>query len=123
MVYRDHDGQLRQRPVQDVNGRFTMGRAAWNLQRTVDGEETILWLHCDPNQPETTLNQLTAHFPFAKKIVTTSNTTNTVGMSKLPVLVVVPADVETLELLSITRSLFARWRLNITRRRAVETTS
>jgi hypothetical protein len=108
MLYRHHDGQIRQRPVQDVNGRFTMGRAAWNLQRFVDCDETILWLHCDPNQPETTLNQLATHFPFAKNIITTSNATNTTRTSKLPVLVVVPADVETVELLSITRSLFAR---------------
>jgi len=107
ILYRHHDGQIRQRPVQDVNGRFTMGRAAWNMRRFFDREETILWLHCEPDQPETTLKQLAAHFPFAQKLVATASTRNT-RMSKFSVLVVVPSDVQTLELLSITRSLFAK---------------
>ena len=107
MVYRHSDGQMKHRPVQDVNGRYTMGRVALGLRRFVERDETLVWVHCDAQRPEAVLEQLATHFPFARRIVVASSTTTAVEIRKLPVLVVVSADVQTDELLSITHLLFA----------------
>ncbi|MDB5335695.1 MAG: hypothetical protein JWN70_1314 [Planctomycetaceae bacterium] len=47
MQYRTPDGQVRCRPLQDLNARYTMGRMALGLKRFVPGGCEADWLH-DP---------------------------------------------------------------------------
>ena len=44
LVYRDGDGELRLKPVVEVNPKFTMGRIALNLAREVNAARTAMWL-------------------------------------------------------------------------------
>jgi hypothetical protein len=45
MQYRTHDGELCWRPLQDINARLTMGRAALGLRRLLTSDEQADWLH------------------------------------------------------------------------------
>lgn len=45
MQYRDADGQIRFRPLQDLNARYTMGRLAIGFQRFLAADEVASWLH------------------------------------------------------------------------------
>ncbi|QDV18578.1 hypothetical protein Pan153_32370 [Gimesia panareensis] len=45
MQYRDADGQIRFRPLQDLNARYTMGRLALGFQRFLAAGEVASWLH------------------------------------------------------------------------------
>jgi hypothetical protein len=45
MLYRDKDGTLRIRPLQDINARWTMGRLSLGLQRLIRTGDNGLWLH------------------------------------------------------------------------------
>ena len=43
--YRDPGGKFRLRPIQDVNGRYTMGRLSLGFRRLLDPGEVGSWLH------------------------------------------------------------------------------
>ncbi len=45
MQYRTAEGEIRWRPLQDINARLTMGRAALGLQRLLAPGERADWLH------------------------------------------------------------------------------
>lgn len=43
--YRDADGKIHVRPLQDINARFTMGRLALGFRRLLQTGESAVWLH------------------------------------------------------------------------------
>ncbi|QDT25372.1 hypothetical protein [Gimesia panareensis] len=45
MQYRTADGEMRFRPLQDLNARYTMGRLALGFQRFLAADEVARWLH------------------------------------------------------------------------------
>ena len=45
MQYRDAEGNMRLRPLQDLNARYTMGRLALGFQRLLTAEQVGSWLH------------------------------------------------------------------------------
>jgi hypothetical protein len=45
MQYRAADGEIRWRPLQDINARLTMGRVALGLRRLLGPGERADWLH------------------------------------------------------------------------------
>jgi hypothetical protein len=45
MRYRTAEGQMRWRPLQDINARHTMGRLALEIQRIVPESQHASWLH------------------------------------------------------------------------------
>jgi hypothetical protein len=47
MQYRDRDGRLQIRPLQDLNARYTMGRLGLGLRRCITNHKEVDWLH-DP---------------------------------------------------------------------------
>ncbi|MFN0197287.1 MAG: hypothetical protein ACKVT0_11125 [Planctomycetaceae bacterium] len=53
MRYRDENGSIRSRPIQDINARWTMGRLALACRRYVPAENCFSWLHVTrPSEPE-----------------------------------------------------------------------
>ena len=44
MIYRDSDGELKLRPLQDINARWTMGRLSLGWQRLLESGEEGCWL-------------------------------------------------------------------------------
>jgi len=44
LVYRAEDGNLRLKPIVEINPRFTMGRVALHIRRRVRSQRTALWL-------------------------------------------------------------------------------
>ena len=45
MSYRDFEGELRIRPLQDLNARWTMGRLSLDLRRIAQSAKYGLWQH------------------------------------------------------------------------------
>lgn len=45
MRYRDSSGKTRVRPLQDLNGRYTMGRLAWGLMKFLKSGNCGAWVH------------------------------------------------------------------------------
>lgn len=45
MRYRDHEGEVRLRPVQDINARWTMGRVAFHWRDRLSPDRSGQWLH------------------------------------------------------------------------------
>jgi hypothetical protein len=75
--YRDRDGELRLRPLQDINARYTMGRIALGFRRLLQPGETGIWLHF--RQPDTSIEELRNWFaeipqrlPARTKVIRTS---------------------------------------------------
>ena len=110
MQYRQPDGQQKQRPIQDVNGRFTMGRMALSLKQALSDEnEVAIWLHCDcdpSNSPETLALKLKKAFPLATRILPTSTLPQQSG--KAPFLVVLPPLSDLATVLISTENMFGR---------------
>lgn len=50
MRYRTADGEIRWRPLQDINARLTMGRLALGLERIVPESQHASWLHLRRSQ-------------------------------------------------------------------------
>ena len=50
MRYRTAEGEIRWRPLQDINARLTMGRLALGLRRIVPESQHASWLHLRPIQ-------------------------------------------------------------------------
>lgn len=74
MLYRQPDGSVAHRSIQDVNGRFTMGRIALSLKNRVAGCDDVgIWLHCDKTGSDDTIaSELARCFPEARMVVPTS---------------------------------------------------
>lgn len=54
MKYRDDTGEIRSRPIQDINARWTMGRMAYECQRFVPPGQCFSLLHvAAPDDPST----------------------------------------------------------------------
>ncbi|MCH7686164.1 MAG: hypothetical protein IH899_05710, partial [Planctomycetes bacterium] len=75
--YRDRDGELHVRPLQDINARYTMGRLALGFRRLLQPGETGSWLHY--RQPDTSIEELKEWFadiqqrlPARTKVIRTS---------------------------------------------------
>ncbi len=50
MRYRQHDGSIAMRPLQEINARWTMGRIALGVRKILQSNEIASWLHvslCD----------------------------------------------------------------------------
>ena len=54
--YRDRDGELRLRPLQDINARYTMGWLALGFRGLLQPGETGTWLHL--RQPHASIDKL-----------------------------------------------------------------
>jgi hypothetical protein len=75
--YRDREGEVRLRPLQDINARYTMGRLALGFRRLLKLGETGSWLHLrQPNISIEELNEWFAKFqqrlPAGTKVIHTS---------------------------------------------------
>jgi len=75
--YRDREGELRLRPLQDINARYTMGRLALGFRRLLKPGETGSWLHFP--QPDVSIEELKEWFaknqqrlPAGMKVIRTS---------------------------------------------------
>jgi hypothetical protein len=56
MRYRTAEGQVRWRPLQDINARLTMGRLALGLERIVPELRRASWLHLPRSEKQTNGN-------------------------------------------------------------------
>lgn len=65
MIYRDVDGTIRVRPLQDINARWTMGRLSLGWQRLLEPREEGCWIHGSVNE----LTQL-SQFDVARTVTT-----------------------------------------------------
>lgn len=76
MQYRDPDGTVRVRPIQDVNARFTMGRLALGFRRQLQPGETGRWLHLRWNapgiSPPARLDEIQQNLPPGSRVIRTS---------------------------------------------------
>lgn len=75
--YRAADGTIRDRPLQDVNARHTMGRLSLGLRRLLNPDETGVWLHQrwptdDVNAPRRWFEEFQSTLPQGTRIVRTS---------------------------------------------------
>lgn len=67
MQYRDLDGTLQIRPLQDLNARLTMGRLGFELRRFVGSTRNVDWLH-----DQTRVAQSQIQFPLAQVVPITA---------------------------------------------------
>jgi hypothetical protein len=75
MQYHSGDGELRWRPLQDINARLTMGRVALGLRRLLQPAEQADWLHLRPlnaGEAGETLGFSEAAFGSGVRVVRTS---------------------------------------------------
>lgn len=75
--YRDSSREIRLRPLQDVNARFTMGRLSLGLRRLLNPGESASWLHVRPrsttnSSPHIWYDQLVQKLPDSVRVVPTS---------------------------------------------------
>ena len=52
MLYRDSDGTIQIRPLQDINARWTMGRLSLGLRRLIRAGDQGSWLHRPKNNSQ-----------------------------------------------------------------------
>ncbi len=76
MQYRTSAGQIRWRPLQDINARWTMGRVALGWRRILPPDAAADWLHFRwPGQPDPADSRLTSvlgELPDDVRVVRTS---------------------------------------------------
>lgn len=75
--YRDSSREIRLRPLQDVNARFTMGRISLGLRRLLNPGEAASWLHVRPSSttnssPHSWYDQLVRGLPESVRAIPTS---------------------------------------------------
>lgn len=68
-IYEAANGHTIERPLQDINARFTMGRLALGLRRRLRPNEQGLWWHGRADETPPTLEGTTREIPFAPKLV------------------------------------------------------
>ncbi|HUG89383.1 MAG TPA: hypothetical protein VML55_01030 [Planctomycetaceae bacterium] len=75
--YRDFDGAVATRPLQDINARWTMGRVALGFRRLLNRDEVGAWLHA--NWPGTSvganqswLEHVREHLPSEARLIPTT---------------------------------------------------
>src|SRR5262249_53438740 len=96
MQYRDGSGQIRVRPLQDLNARHTMGRLALEFRRVVPEGWCACWLHpgvaqTQGNSVDLWLAEVARRVPSGVRVVPTSPVANaSAGPERLAVLVLAP---------------------------------
>jgi len=75
--YRDAEGAVRMRSIQDINARHTMGRMALGFRRLLEAGECASWLHvrssADPSDsPVGWCERLTEKLPASARVIRTS---------------------------------------------------
>lgn len=77
ICYRTETGQTKQRPLQDINARWTMGRLSLGLSRLLAPNETGIWWHTrwptdSPTAPQQAYQQFTERLPPTFRTLRTS---------------------------------------------------
>jgi hypothetical protein len=96
MRYRTAEGEVRWRPLQDINARFTMGRLALGIQRIVPESQHASWLHLSRSEKETDGGSIAVdsdrHLTGARLIRTSPLTVGGQRASRISTIVTAPTE-------------------------------